>query len=188
MKCEYCNKEFKNLGVHQKTCKEKPVNDKEPKETPETSNNLEKRVDELASNLNTLADAVSKLVKMQEQPTAQLKTTPEQEPVKDETIDNSYLPPRYREIVDNILSPEFGAKVTDFEDRTDFQFTIIVPQKYSSLSKEQYEEMRGDIRSRIIPRGLGENGVRDWCKLVRTNLNKYYSKEGMQSPFTNSGE
>jgi len=208
MKCEYCNKEFKHLEAHQKNCsaldaldnkekkelidntnssadKRKEIMKKE-QDSVETKPGLEAKVNALTDNLNTLAGAVNKLVQMQKKPPVQPEITPKQEPEKDETIDNSYLPPKFREIVNNILSPEFGAKVTDFEDRVDFQFTIIVPQKYSSLSKDEYEQAKGDIRSRIIPRGLGENGIKEWCKLIRLNLNKYFTKEGVKSPFENN--
>ncbi len=206
MKCEFCTKEFKNLVLHQRTCNAlSPLDEKEKTELIDKTkdstdkrkeiskgdevNRLEVKVNELTTNLNTLAGAVNKLVEIQtvkkedvgKTGTGNAKSTKTEE--KDETRDDFYMPPRFREIVDNTLSSEFGAKVTDFDDRTDFMLTIIVPQKYSSVPKEEYEKT-ADIRSRIIPRGLGENGVKEWCQLIRLNLNKYFTREGVQSPFS----
>ena len=101
----------------------------------------------------------------------------------DETYPDGYMPPKFRKIVDEILSSEFGARIIDFDDRTDFQLDIIVPEQYSSVSRLDREKGVKDIRSRTIPRALGENGVRDWCALIRKNLNRFYQHEGVKSPF-----
>lgn len=101
----------------------------------------------------------------------------------DETYPQSYVPPKYRKIVDDLLSPDFGIRVNDFDDRTDFQIDIIVPVKYSSLTADDKKSGIEDIRTRIVPRAMGENGVREWCTLIRKNLSRFYNKEGLQSPF-----
>lgn len=143
--------------------------------------------------LDILIGAVNKLVELQTvKPLAELipddnapkeKFTPK---LDDETYPEEYVPPKFRKIVDEILSKDFGLKIDDFPDRTDMQINIIVPEKYSSLSKEDREKGAQDIRSRIVPRAMGENGVKEWCQLIRTNLSKYYTKEGVQSPFSNA--
>lgn len=157
---------------------------------------LSSKMDKMAEGLNSVGSAVLKLVEMQSYPVAvsPIGSTVSNTPVRDtftpkledKTYPKSYTPPKFRKIVDTILSEEFGVRVMDFEDRTEFQVDIVVPDKFSSVSKEDKEKGVEDIRSRIIPRALGENGVREWCELIRRNLNKFYQKEGVQSPFTSA--
>jgi len=158
---------------------------------------LDKKMDEVISGINTLAGAIGKLVDMQtarplaDRITAESAILPVKEfipKLDDETYPSDYVPSKFRRIVDAILSKEFGLTIVDFDDRTDFQVNIIVPEKYSSVAKEDRDKGILDVRSRIIPRSLGENGIKEWCKLIRLNLNRYYSKEGVQSPFSNIDE
>lgn len=151
---------------------------------------LSVKMDSVISGLNTVASAISKLVELQTLNKEEKKIEEKKEigisfnpKLDDETYPSAYIPPKFRKIVDDILSPEFGLQIVDFTDRTDFQLNIIVPEKYSSVAKEDREKGVKDIRSRMIPRALGENGVKDWCTLIRRNLNKFYTKEGVQSPF-----
>lgn len=183
-KCDVCNKEFKNLEVHMRK------HDSIAKKPTET---VEVKLDAVISAVNTLAGAVGKLVEIQtaekNQPSeiAATKSTEKfHPPMDDATYPSSYIPPKFRQIVDEVLSPEFGIHIEDFPNTTDFQFNVVVPEKYSSVIPQDKEKGVRDIRSRIIPRALGENGVREWCVLIRNNLNKYYSKEGIGSPFSNN--
>ena len=155
---------------------------------------LSGKMDAMVAGLNSVGGAILKLIEMQSASVKDIgpmtgaanapeKFTPR---LEDETYPKHYIPPKFRKIVDTILSEEFGLRVMDFEDRTDFQIDIIVPDKFSSVSKEDKDRGVQDIRSRIIPRAMGENGVREWCELIRRNLNKFYQKEGVQSPFTSA--
>ena len=171
---------------------------KEEKAPQEPKVKKEKKMSSDAK-LDILIGAVGKLVELQ-----QTAIEREQHPIvveekkiigrsftphmDDETYPKDYIPPKFRKIVNEFLSEDFGARVVDFEDRTDFQFDIIVPEKYSSVTREDRAKGVEDIRTRIIPRALGENGVREWCQLIRKNLNKYYTNEGKASPFINSAE
>lgn len=164
------------------------------KEKKEKVAKIIEEVDPIDKKLDILIRAVSKLVELQtadktkdkvKENTVGRSYTPH---LDDDTYPKDYIPPKFRKIVDENLSPEFGARVVDFEDRTDFQFDIVVPEKYSSVTKEDREKGVQDIRTRIIPRALGENGVREWCQLIRKNLNRYYTNEGKASPFINSAE
>ena len=153
---------------------------------------LSDKMDSMISGLNTVASAISKLVELQtlnkEEKKEETKKSPEltfTPKLDDETYPSAYIPPKFRKIVDDTLSPDFGIQVLDFINRTDFQLNIIVPDKYSSVAKEDKDRGLKDVRSRMIPRALGENGVKDWCTLIRRNLNKFYTKEGVQSPFNN---
>tara|TARA_R100000789_G_C3019551_1_gene153239 strand:- start:1923 stop:2468 length:546 start_codon:yes stop_codon:yes gene_type:complete len=137
--------------------------------------------------LNTIAGSLTKLVDIQQN--APKKEEEKMEPEKgkeaemDETYPKTYFPPKYRDIMDEMLGKDFEGRVTDFDDRTEFQFDVFIPKEYSSLSQEDKEKGVKDVRTRIIPRALGENGVRDWCKLIRTNLNRYFAREGKATPF-----
>lgn len=186
VKCSVCGKDCKNLAVHMRKHKDEKKDVIKATRDGETSS-LEVKMDAMISGLNTVAGALGKLVELQ---TSDKKEESNKHPdtsfvpkIDDETYPDTYIPAKFRKIVDDILSPEFGIKIDNFDDRTDFQVNIIVPSKYSSLAKEEKEAGVQDIRSRMIPRALGENGVRDWCTMIRKNLAKYYQKEGVGSPF-----
>lgn len=180
-----------------KSKKDKPKKEKKektPKE-PKTKAASDEKLDAILGGINTLAGAVSKLVDIQTADKRQDDVRPEQSkreiyspPLDDETYPNQYIPRNYRKIVDEVLSPEFGIKIDDFPDRTDFQLNIIVPERYSSVTAEDRVKGVQDIRSRMIPRALGENGVREWCMLIRNNLNRHFSKQGVGSPFQSAAE
>jgi len=95
-----------------------------------------------------------------------------------------YVPQKYRQIVDEILSSEFGFDVEESPESMDFTIKIVVPEKYSALTAVEKQAKVKDIRSKVISRALGENGVREWCIKVRENLNKFYTSSGVISPFT----
>lgn len=150
-------------------------------------NALTDAVNKIGNAVMSVAERVEKLEgdKTEETP---LNTNDDYDTETDETINSTPVPKKFREIVDNVLSPDFGIVVEDSEDGMDFSFTLVVPKKYSSLSKEEIAAKKQDLRSIKIPRAKGENGVREWCKLVRQNLNRYYTKEGVKSPFNNEIE
>ena len=165
---------------------------------PVVGEDLSTKMDSMISGLNTVAAALGKLVELQtvtkietghfagtekDNVGAAVAAATFNPKLDDETYPSDYIPPKFRKIVDDVLSKDFGIQLVDFADRTDFQVSIIVPEKYSSVAKEDRIKGVQDIRSRIIPRALGENGVREWCTLIRNNLSRFYSKEGVQSPF-----
>ncbi len=94
-------------------------------------------------------------------------------------------PPRFREVIDEVLSSEFGLKCYTFRDNTDFQIDIQVPEKFTSMPKQERDPDFVDVRSKIINRALGETGVRDWAMKIRANLTKYFTSQGLASPFQN---
>ena len=161
-------------------------------EREKKATSIEDKMDAMIAGLNSVTGALVKLVDLQTvksiNPTSKqtaLSITKETftPKLEDETYPASYTPPRFRKICDEILSPEFGLSVTDFPDRTDFQLSISVPEKFSSVPPTERLQGVQDIRSRMIPRALGENGVKEWCGLIRKNLNRYYQKEGIVAPF-----
>ena len=98
------------------------------------------------------------------------------------------VPSDFRNIVNELLSPEFGITVEDFTDSTDFAFTIIVPAHLKTISDEDRKNGVVDKRTKRIPRALGANGVREYVTLVRQNLNKHFQKNGLSSPFDSKYE
>lgn len=191
-KCEVCGESFKNLVVHGRKHKEEGVPPKGTGTAPVLEGGIEEKMDAMIAGLNSVTGALVKLVDLQTvksiNPTSEqtaLSITKETftPKLEDDTYPTSYTPPRFRKICDEILSPEFGLSVTDFPDRTDFQLSISVPEKFSSVPPTERLQGVQDIRSRMIPRALGENGVKEWCGLIRKNLNRYYQKEGVVTPF-----
>lgn len=182
-KCEKCGKEFKNLSVHQRFC------------GIETEKINKISLLDVFNKLETIADVLSgfneRIEELEKKPEVIVKipepntgmTNGNYNPEKDETYPRSYIPKEYRQLVDELLSPEFGAQIDDQNFGLDFELRIIVPDAFSSLTPKEKEQGIQDIRSRIIPRALGENGVRDWCGLIRSNLNKYFTQTGKVSPF-----
>lgn len=139
-------------------------------------------ISELNQNVSSLVKILSEnITKTPETPTPSTSPTPTITPYKSE----SYVPSEFRRIVDEVLSPEFGLEVQDFVDRTEFQVTIIVPERFNTLTPDQKKLTKRDERVKIIPRALGANGVRDYANLVRQNLNKFFATNGIPAPFAN---
>ena len=82
------------------------------------------------------------------------------------------IPTDYRLIVDATLNKGFGINVEGMSDKPAFLFTIIVPEKYSSLTVEQKKIMGADIRPKVIGFAEGVNGVREWAERVFTSFNQ----------------
>lgn len=170
---------------------EKKVESKLPKLPSKTEMQMEQMLN-MMSNLVQSNEALAQRIEAIENKTVAPTVTtatlvqevkPFDPKLEDETYPSTYVPAKWRTMIDEILGKEFGFTVNDFEDRTDFQINIFVPAEYSSLRKEEREAGVQDVRSKIITRAMGENGVREWAQKVRFNLNKYYMKEGKASPF-----
>lgn len=101
------------------------------------------------------------------------------------------LPPRFRQVIDEVLGKEFTGTVEVCDDVPAFRLVIIVPQKYSSLPPKDYKELGADYRtSRPINNSMGLSGVREWCEKIRQQLrmgmNQFQQPQMManaQSPF-----
>lgn len=81
------------------------------------------------------------------------------------------VPPEYREIVDSKLNKSFEIKIIPRADSPLFEFGIVVPEKYSSLTPEEKKMNAEDLRSRILSYADGPNGVRQWVERVYENFN-----------------
>lgn len=167
-------------------------NDSSKEEKTVNVKSLDKRVKELESKLDMTAQAITKINERLDAITTpnlggvNLQSTfKAPEAISSDYKPKGYVPQKYRQIVDEILSSEFGVDCIENAQNMDFELQIIVPEKYNSLTVVEKQAGMKDIRSRVISRALGENGVRDWCIKVRENLNKFYTRSGVKSPFVN---
>jgi len=83
---------------------------------------------------------------------------------------NYPVPMEYRMLVNQELGEDFGIEIEPSTDLPAFEFTIIVPEKYSNIPQEEKEEKRVDRRSKMITYAEGINGVRQWVWAVKKNL------------------
>ena len=184
---------IKSAQKSEKTNEDSDIGKKESE--PDPIDRLANEIEKTNSRLSTLITGIQQLIESNERVESVGSQNPatidrpkvEEEKYSHETDptvnQEKYIPKKFREIVDSILSPEFGIDVQDFDNTTDFLFSIFVPYEYSSLTPKEKEMKKQDVRSKMISRAKGENGVRDWAMLVRQNLNKYYTMSGTQSPF-----
>lgn len=84
--------------------------------------------------------------------------------------DGNYVPPKWRETVDNILGKDFGVNVSYPEAGAGFIFKIIVPNEKSNASKAYLDFYKTDVRSKSINNSDGANGVEEFCIKVAKNL------------------
>lgn len=76
------------------------------------------------------------------------------------------IPLDYRSLVDTLLNRHFGIKIVSKRDLPAFEFIVIVPEKYSTVTEGYKAVYKFDIRSKVITYAEGINGVRDWCEKV----------------------
>ena len=193
MKCPTCQKEMKaGLAMHMKTHE---TNKEALPGTPQDPNSLLIAV--LEGMKNSLIGLDKRLAKIEE---TQTKTATEMvdklmgkekdDTTVDDTVQEMKIHPTHRKIVDEILGEQFFAwESYEGVSSTHFQFNVEVPEKLSSISKaDRQKGQRTDIRTITISIAEGENGVRKWCKKIRTNLNQYYNTNAIPSPFTTAVE
>lgn len=79
------------------------------------------------------------------------------------------LPHEWRAVIDETLSPLFGASVV-YRDDARFELTIMVPKEYSNASSREWEVYKEDRRAKVLDNHLGSIGVRDYANLIAENL------------------
>ena len=105
-------------------------------------------------------------------PTLTIETNPADEPIL------HYTPVNIRKMVDEILGADFKVEVLASKDLPQFEFHVIVPERYGTSFVElsgpngRVKQPVEDRRTRIISNAEGVNGVRDWCLKVKQNLLK----------------
>lgn len=141
-------------------------------------------IESLSDRITGLETAINKIVNKLNTPAEVKSEFKAPDAIPSAYQSSGYVPPKYRQICDEILSSEFGFDTEEQVGSMDFTIKIIIPERYSSLTAQEKAANVQDIRSKVISRALGENGVRDWCIKVRENLNKFYTSSGVVSPFT----
>ena len=81
------------------------------------------------------------------------------------------IPIEYRYITDELLNKDFGIELEMVSDSPMFQFTVVVPEKYSNLSDEYKRMYKRDIRPKMITFAEGAVGVRSWVERVWSSFN-----------------
>lgn len=75
-----------------------------------------------------------------------------------------------RQLVDEVLNKNFGIHL--LSQLGSFKFSIVVPDKYSSLSEDKKKMIKFDVRPKVIENAEGLNGARAWCELVLNNFDQ----------------
>lgn len=126
---------------------------------------------------------IKKLEENMEEMLSLLKKQDPKEPLVDEPAEQEQtefqVPTEYRESVDKVLNDSFGVNIVPMTDAPSFQFNVVVPEKYSSLTKEQMKMYGADVRSKVITYAEGKNGVEEWAQKVWSSF-----KPDMQSMIT----
>lgn len=82
------------------------------------------------------------------------------------------IPLEYRDIVDSVLNRSFEIEIAPRPDQPSFEFTILVPKKYSNAGQAHWEMYHADRRLKVITYADGVNGVRDYVEKVFNNLDQ----------------
>lgn len=80
------------------------------------------------------------------------------------------IPLEYREIVDTALNKSFGIDIRYLSDTASFEFSILVPKKYSNAGEGHWQTYHEDRRSKVLLNAYGANGVRDYVTQVYNNF------------------
>lgn len=131
------------------------------KELEQLVKQLEKNVIDIAQALKDLSEDVKKA-----KPTEPVKIENKVEPIEG---NNKFpIPTEYRQLVNNILNKAFGIEL-DYT-AAGFAFTVLVPLKYTPLTKNELDQVKMDRRTKIIPNYEGTDGVRRWVELIYSSF------------------
>ena len=93
------------------------------------------------------------------------------EPVE-EKEDNCPVPTEYRILVDDILNKSFEIEVLASPSVPTFEFTVIVPEEYSNVPKDEKDQVKIDRRTKIITYAAGSSGVKEWIDKIYSNFSE----------------
>lgn len=170
IKCPDCSFEAANKnGLRLHSAKHKDPNDLgvidteiDPRyATKEDVNGINASLDKLTEMLTK----PNKAMAIEQAPTTKPIVT-----VDPEKSDKSPVPPKWRQVVDEILGPDFGINVVYPDTGNGFLFKLIVPLDKSNADKAYLELYKVDIRTKSLSYSDGIDGVRKYCELVKSNL------------------
>lgn len=161
------------------TAKAEDKPEKKKQGRPKKSAYIKKVEEDVKSIYSMLGDVGRQLKEINEtltgekQPEAEISTSSniKSESTRDETKSNYPVPEDYRKAVDLILNQEFGVIVEPCSDTPEFNFVIVVPQKYSSFDLEESKMKRADLRSKNVSYAEKTNGVKAWAEKVFSSFN-----------------
>ena len=79
------------------------------------------------------------------------------------------IPLEYRELVNTLLNKHFEIDI-NYTGADSFEFSILVPKKYSNASEAHWQTHKEDRRTKVIQAAYGANGVREWVTKVYENF------------------
>lgn len=127
------------------------------------------KFEQLVGMVGEIAKTVNDLKIIQGNPLSTPQPTPQ--PVVEEAVDRTHLPPRWREICDEVLGKDFGLNVTYPDTGKGFLLKVIVPRDKSNAPTSHWEFYKADIRTKAIGFGEGVEGVKMFYEKVKKNLN-----------------
>ena len=99
------------------------------------------------------------------------ENTEEKVEKKEGVVVSPPIPRDYRTAVDEILNKNFGIRIEYRSDEPMFDFIIVAPERYSTMTPPMRELLHEDIRPKAIQTGQGLLGVRTWCEIVFNSFN-----------------
>ena len=140
-----------------------------PKGRPKFENRiiaLEERVVKLEEKLN------SPVLVAETSPMPVAETPPIPAFVPPAVDQGAPVPVDFRLVVNDILNRHFDIRITPRADSPQFEFGIVVPEKYSSLRPVEKELIKEDLRIKVLGYADGVAGVREWSQRVYDSFNQ----------------
>ena len=136
----------------------------------QTKEQVQTKHAELLEKLDKLQEAITVLAEQIAVKEVEVKKESSREEIR--TIEELFpVPSEYMHIAQQTLNKEFTIQVTPLSDSPAFQFTIVVPDKYSHISDEYRRMYKADLRPKVISYSDGAQGVRAWCERVFNSFN-----------------
>ena len=114
--------------------------------------------------LNEIKDATLKPITSQVTPAPASLAQPQPTIEKLKPVIQSPSPIQ-RDIVNRILSKEFEVEIEPM-DGSQYKFTIVVPDKYSTIPPSQRGPKIRDLRPKVLHYSEGDTGIEQWAVMV----------------------
>jgi hypothetical protein len=143
------------------------------KELEQLVKSLEGNLIEMAKAIKDLSTDITEIKSKPTNPEPVVSTTAEPFKMSVPVGANNYpVPQEYKDIVNSVLNKYFGIEIV--YTAAGFIFTVIVPEKYSTLTDKEKEIIKQDRRSKLIPNFEGVNGVKMWVDLIYSSFSMEY--------------
>lgn len=174
------------------------------KSSPETPPKEDNQVLEMLKQVTGMLEGIQERVnKLEGKDVPNHKAGATQKDVESASEMNKDLDPRILRIVEETLGIDFGVKLTPFEDRPGFLFSIVVPKRLSDNKQDsrpitdpmtgQYKKDKEgnvlhefyypeDKRSRAIGSIQSYDAIKEHCERVRSHIVAYYQKMSKPLP------